>query len=77
MGCYWNSSDVNDALDLWYNLFNDVVDKHLPKKSKRVRAASNPWLNNDIKIICQQEITYIVKLCVVTMVVIGMNLNCI
>ena len=42
-------SDVNDALDLWYNLLNDVVDKHLPKKSKRVRAASNPWLNNDIK----------------------------
>ena len=42
-------SDVNGALDLWYNLFNDVVDKHLPKKSKRVRAASNPWLNNDIK----------------------------
>ena len=40
---------MNDALDLWYNLFNDVVDKHLPKKSKRVRAASNPWLNNDIK----------------------------
>ena len=40
---------MNDALDLWYNLFNDVVDKHLPKKFKRVRAASNPWLNNDIK----------------------------
>ena len=25
-------SDVNDALNLWYNLFNDVVDKHLPTK---------------------------------------------
>ena len=43
------ASDVNEALDLWYNLFSDIVDKHLPKKSKCINAASNHWLNKDIK----------------------------
>ena len=32
----WNDidllTDVNEALDLWYNMFNEVVDKHIPKK---------------------------------------------
>lgn len=37
------------SLDLWYNMFNEVVDKHIPKKSKRVKAAPTPWLNKDIK----------------------------
>ncbi len=28
--------------------FNQVVDKHIPKKVKRVRATPSPWLNRDI-----------------------------
>ena len=28
-------------------LFNDVINKHIPEKSKRGRAPP-PWLNNDI-----------------------------
>ena len=29
-------------------MFNDVINKHIPKKIKRVRTAPSPWLNNDI-----------------------------
>ena len=47
--CIDSLTDVNEALDLWYNMFNDVVDKHIPKRSKRIKAGKTPWLNNDIK----------------------------
>ena len=40
--------NVDDALQLWQCMFNDVINKHIPKKSKCVRAAPSPWLNNDI-----------------------------
>ncbi|XP_072028290.1 uncharacterized protein [Amphiura filiformis] len=49
----WNEIEkfrnVNDALKLWYEMFERVVDKHIPKKSKRVKATPTPWLNKDIK----------------------------
>ena len=41
--------DVNDAVDLWQNIFGNIVDKHIPKKSKRIKANPTPWLNRDIK----------------------------
>ena len=42
--------DVNDALNLWQKMFNDVIDYHLPKKSKRVKGkpTSPPWITNNI-----------------------------
>ena len=40
--------NVDDALQLWQCMFNGVINKHIPKKIKRVRAAPSPWLNNDI-----------------------------
>ncbi len=43
-----NCVDVNEAVDVWNHLFNQVVDKHIPKKVKRVRATPSPWLNRDI-----------------------------
>ena len=30
--------NADDALQLWQCVFNDVIDKHIPKKSKCVRA---------------------------------------
>ena len=41
--------DVNDAVDLWQNMFSNIIDKHIPKKSKRIKANPTPWLNRDIK----------------------------
>ena len=43
-----NSDDVNDALHVWQNMFCEVVNKHIPKKVKRVRGTSSPWLNSNI-----------------------------
>ncbi len=40
--------NVDDALHVWQCMFNDVVNKHIPKKTKRVRSAPSPWLNNII-----------------------------
>ena len=49
----WNildaCDDVDDMLDLWYQLFIKVVDKHLPIKKRRVKHQSQPeWLNEEI-----------------------------
>ena len=41
--------DVNDAVDLWQNMFSNIIDKHIPKKSKRIKANPTPWFNRDIK----------------------------
>ena len=40
--------NVDDTLQLWQCMFNDVINKHIPKKSKRVRGTLSPWINNDI-----------------------------
>lgn len=41
--------DVDDALDCWYSLFTDVVDKHVPLKQHRVKKFSQPrWLTPEI-----------------------------
>ena len=34
--------DVNDALNAWYKLLLDVVDKHLPWREKRVKKQKQP-----------------------------------
>ena len=43
------SEEVDDMLDLLYQLFIEVVDKHLPIKKRRVKRQSQPeWLRNEI-----------------------------
>lgn len=40
---------VDDALDAWYSLFSDVIDKHVPLKQHRVKNANQPnWLTPEI-----------------------------
>jgi len=41
--------NVNNALNLWYGMFQRVVDKHIPKKCKRVKVAPAPWLTRNVK----------------------------
>ena len=43
-----NCDNVNDVLDLWQSLLCKVVDRHNPKKVKRVRGTPSPWLNSNI-----------------------------
>lgn len=41
--------DVNDALNAWYSLFLEVIDKHVPLKMHRVKHKNQPnWLSPEI-----------------------------
>lgn len=41
--------NVDDALDTWYSLFTDVIDKHVPLKQHRVKNINQPnWLTPEI-----------------------------
>lgn len=43
-------SDPNDALDFFLKLFKTVLDKHAPKRSKRVKRVNQPnWMNEEIQ----------------------------
>ena len=41
--------DNDDALELWNSMFFDVINNHLPLKSKRVKSSPAPWLSSEIK----------------------------
>lgn len=41
--------NVDDALDAWYSLFSDVINKHVPLKQHRVKNVNQPnWLTPEI-----------------------------
>ena len=41
--------DVNDKLNIWDLIFNEVLDRHAPLMKKRVKSKQlPPWLNSDI-----------------------------
>ena len=43
-----NYDDVNDAFDVWKQLFNNVCDTHAPIKERLVKGSSLPkWINRD------------------------------
>ena len=44
--CECNS--IDDAVELWQNLFLDVINKHMPMRRKRVKDNSTPWMNSEI-----------------------------
>lgn len=47
--CAFVFEDTNDVVDAWYNVFNDVIDEHLPLKQKRVKRKVQPkWFNTEI-----------------------------
>ena len=40
---------ADDALDTWYSLFSEVIDKHIPLKQHRVKKITQPsWLTSEI-----------------------------
>ena len=41
--------EINDIVDAWYQIFNDVLDTYAPIKQKRVKRVSQPrWFNDDL-----------------------------
>ena len=47
--CAFVFEDTNDVVDAWYNVFNDIIDEHLPLKQKRVKRKIQPkWFNTEI-----------------------------
>ena len=44
-----SNNDPNEALSLWYQMFEDVLNIHAPMRKKRVKYWHQPeWLNQDI-----------------------------
>ena len=42
-------SDIDTAVEKWYNIFTTIIDKHAPTKIKRVKSYKQAeWFNQDI-----------------------------
>ena len=46
---YQNCLRVNELIDMYGNLFTDILDHLIPFQSKKVGRKPKPWLNNNIK----------------------------
>jgi hypothetical protein len=50
----------NDALKIWYNLFNEILNKHAPIVTKRVKRDKQPeWYNTEVQYARQMRDTLI------------------
>ena len=46
----FNETNPDNALLAWYNIFLPILDKHAPKRQKRVKNTASPaWLTKEIK----------------------------
>ena len=43
-----NQADLDIALHIWSEKVTNIMNKHAPLKTCRVKARNNPWLNRDI-----------------------------
>ena len=42
--------DPNDALKIWYNLFNEILNNHAPIVTKRVKRDKQPeWYDTEVQ----------------------------
>ena len=49
LGTAFVFNDTNDVVDAWYNIFNGVVNEHLPLKQKCVKRSAQPkWFDKNI-----------------------------
>ena len=48
-GCVFNETDPNKALEIWYDIFISVLDKHAPIRTRRVKQANMPpWITPEL-----------------------------
>ena len=50
-----NYDNPNEMWRVWKNIFNNVVDRHAPLRSKRVRATKSPWVTKRLKQLMHQR----------------------
>ena len=43
-----NENDVNQAWQMWYDLYMRAVNEHAPIKKKRIRSKLCPWVNGEL-----------------------------
>ena len=48
-------SDINEAIDVWEKMLLEVVNKHMPLKTRRVRKTPSPWMNSKILSLMKQR----------------------
>ena len=41
-------ADIDDAIFLWYKLFNEFAEQHAPTKTRRIRDSPMPWMTSDL-----------------------------
>ena len=47
--CAFVFDDADEICDAWYEIFNSIVELHLPQKQKRVKREVQPkWFTSDI-----------------------------
>ena len=45
----YNHTDPDDALNTWYSIFNNILERHAPQKRKRIKYPLKPeWLTPEI-----------------------------
>ena len=47
--------DLNDAVEKWENMVLNVINKHMPWRTKRMRKTYSPWLNESIYNLIKQR----------------------
>ena len=50
-----NYDNPNEMWRVWKNIFYNVVDRHAPLRSKRVRASKSPWVTKRLKQLMHQR----------------------
>ena len=46
----YNHTDPDDALNIWYSIFNNILERHAPQKRKGIKYPIKPeWLTPEIR----------------------------
>ena len=53
--------DIDSQWDYWKELFNAIVDAHVPTTKARVRNKSLPWINREIRVMMKARTYYLTK----------------
>ena len=43
------SQDPNEMWEMWKNLLMDTVDKHAPRRSRRIKNRTSPWITTEVR----------------------------
>ena len=52
-GIVQNTDDINVVVNNWTKNFSLILEKHAPKRNRRVSDKFCPWLTNDFKVMCK------------------------